>query len=298
MEYIEKLKEVSKRCGNCACMGLDPVKEFLPKRNDDELGIAEFFEDLFSAMKKANLAPAAFKPNIGYYTIYDKPYEGQFLGSLALVKTITLIKDYFGDVPIILDAKRGDIATSSLNYAKEAFDVWKSDAVTVSPYMGDDSIMPFVEGFKGKGVYLLNRTSNRGASTFQDLLTSSKDGDVVKLEPLYIRVAEQIIFYKQKRINMGAVLGATRPEELLIIAQAFKQGCSASLPLLIPGVGSQGGSAKDVCSSLKSIEYDLSVVRINSSSALTHPWKNKGAPTNYIEECVNNIANFLKECAI
>lgn len=298
MKYVEKLEETSKRCGNCACMGLDPVKEFLPKRNDEKLGIVEFFDELFNSMKKANLCPAAFKPNIGYYTIYDKPYEGKFLGSLALAETIKLIKTYFGELPIILDAKRGDIATSSLNYAKEAFDVWQADAVTVSPYMGDDSVMPFVEGYKDKGVYLLDRTSNKGAKTFQDLLVTSNIISEGHLEHLYIRVAEQIIFYKQNGFSVGAVIGATEPNELLVLAKGFKRSHPSPTPLLIPGVGSQGGSAKEVCEYLRKTEYNLGVVRINSSSALTHPWKNSCVPKDYIEKCLNNIASFLKDSSI
>ena len=304
MNYIHLLKDASTSNGNCACMGLDPVATLLPN-NEKASNIPLFFEELFVAMKKANLKPSAFKPNIGYYTIYDKPFEKDFSGSLALAKTLHLIREHFGNIPIILDAKRGDIATSSLNYAHEAFDVWKADCTTVSPYMGHDSIEPFIEGsYSEKGIYLLNRTSNKGAGDFQNLhVLPSSSGDCCpnneKTEPLYLSVSKKIAFYTKKGFSVGAVVGATSMDELKAIARFFVEEGGGKVPLLIPGVGSQGGSAKDVISALKECEYDLSLVRINSSSNLTHPWKKSGkAPQNYIDECIANIVQLIQDCRI
>ena len=297
MKYINMLQKASLNAGNCACMGLDPVSKFIPKSDLDDVGIASFFEELFSAMKKEGLRPSAFKPNIGYYTIYDKPFSSSFLGSSSLAKTLNLIKKYFEDIPIILDSKRGDIATSSLNYAKEAFDVWQASATTVSPYMGGDSIEPFISGaYKEKAIYILARTSNMGALDFQNLLLSNDDD--AKNDVLYMKVAKKIVSYAKKGQCVGAVVGAKGLTELKDIASFFTSNIKGGIPLLIPGVGSQGGSAEDVLSILKSSKYDLSLVRINSSSALTHPWKKEDVPHNYIEECLKNIRAFFTSCKI
>ena len=297
MSYINILQKASLDAGNCACMGLDPVSMFIPKNDLDETGITPFFEELFSAMQKEGLKPSAFKPNIGYYTIYDRPFSSSFSGSIALAKTLSLIKKYFKDVPIILDSKRGDIATSSLNYAKEAFEVWQVSATTVSPYMGGDSIEPFIsDSYKEKAIYILARTSNVGALDFQNLFLS-KDDDA-KNDMLYMKVAKKIVSYAKEGRCVGAVVGAKGLMELKEIASFFTSSIEGGIPLLIPGVGSQGGSAEEVISILKSSKYDLSLVRINSSSALTHPWKKKDVPYNYIEECLKNIKVFFDSCKI
>lgn len=298
MNYINILQKACFDVGNCACMGLDPVSKFIPKSNLDETGIIPFFEELFNAMQKEGLMPSAFKANIGYYTIYDKPFASSFSGSIALAGTLSLVKKYFKDIPIILDSKRGDIATSSLNYAKEAFDVWKASATTVSPYMGGDSIEPFISNsYKEKAIYILARTSNMGAVDFQNLFLY-KDEDTTKKDMLYMKVARKIVSYAKEGFFVGAVVGAKGLTELKDIASFFASNITGGIPLLIPGVGSQGGSAEEVLSILKTCKYDLSLVRINSSSALTHPWKNEKVPSNCIEECLKNIRSFFTSCKI
>ena len=157
-------------------MGLDPIFEAIPNKTGMvKDNLVNFFKELFDTMHEKNLVPAAFKPNIGYYSALDKPREKDFLGSESLAEILFLIEKYFPGIPVILDSKRGDIARSSLNYAIEAFDCWKADAVTVSPYMGSDSILPFIsEKYLDKGAYILNRTSNPGAKDFQNLKTDSE----------------------------------------------------------------------------------------------------------------------------
>ena len=240
------------------------------------------------------MVPAAFKPNIGYYSALDKPREKDFLGSESLAEILFLIEKYFPGIPVILDSKRGDIARSSLNYAIEAFDCWKADAVTVSPYMGSDSILPFIsEKYLDKGAYILNRTSNPGAKDFQNLKT---DSDNKNNSELYIEVAKKIAFYAKEFPGTGAVVGATGMEELKIISDIYAQ--AGKVPMLIPGVGSQGGDAKTVMEVLKNSGCNLALIRINSSSALTHPWKKAPVPENYLELCINNIEKLLNETAI
>lgn len=296
MNYIELLKTSAEISGNCACMGLDPCIEMLPiKKENPEQCITSFFEELFSSMKNKNLCPAAFKPNIGYYSALDKPLDGEFYGSKALASVIKMIREKFKGIPIILDSKRGDISRSSFNYAIEAFDCWHADAVTVSPYMGTDSIMPFVEkSYKVKGAYILNRTSNSGGKDFQNLkITDSLNNGN---SHLYIAVAKKISEYAKSGFCTGAVTGATGIEELKNIA-CFYAG-EKPVPLLIPGVGSQGGSASEVLSILKDANYDLSIVRINSSGGLTHPWKSSVIPENYLEICIENIEKLLQQTSL
>lgn len=123
MNWLDILKASAAEAGNIVCMGLDPVVDALPAPEKDVTArIADYFEQIFTAMKAKDLRVAAFKPNLGYYAKLDRPLEGSFAGSLALAKTIRLIREIFPGVPVILDAKRGDIATSSKNYAQEAFE--------------------------------------------------------------------------------------------------------------------------------------------------------------------------------
>lgn len=281
--YIDLLKESALSAGNNACFGIDPNFSSLP----EGVGIVDFFFEIFSEMKKRNIRVSAFKPNIGYFTRLDKPLEGDFSGSLALAEIVKALPSK----PLILDAKRGDIASSSLNYALEAFSSWNADCVTVSPYMGHDSINPFVLNFPEKGIYILNRTSNPGGKDFQNLVLENE-------EPLYMSVAHTIEKWNEEySANIGAVVGATNLKEFKDIASSFS---SHSIPLLIPGVGSQGGSAESVKSIMKEVGYPEELARINSSSLLTHPWakKKEKAPKNWKEVCINNIEQFTKECSL
>lgn len=294
MNYLGLLRTSAERAGNCACMGLDPCLEMLPRGNGNpEQRITLFFEELFSRMKTRNLCPAAFKPNIGYYSAIDRPLDGEFYGSKALASVIKMIKKNFCGIPVILDSKRGDIARSSLNYAVEAFEGWGADAVTVSPYMGTDSVMPFVEkAYTEKGAYILNRTSNSGAKDFQNLKIAAQEYSCPDFY-LYTAVAKKIAEYAGSGLCTGAVAGATGIEELRNLVH-FYSG-ETPVPLLIPGVGSQGGNAPEVLEVLNAANYDLKLVRINSSGGLTHPWKSSSVPSNCFDMCIENIEKLLNE---
>lgn len=284
MNYREKLISSAEKAGSSACMGIDPSFDALP----EGLKVDSFFLELLEAMDKRNLRPAAFKPNIGYFSRLDRPLEGSFEGSKALAAIIKALPE---DIPLILDSKRGDIASSSLNYAREAYECWKADCVTVSPYMGSDSINPFVLNFPDKGIYILLRTSNPGGKDLQN--RTMEDG-----KPLYMTVARTILKWKGEYPgSVGAVAGATNLTEFRDIAELY---ASDDVPLLIPGVGSQGGSAGDVISIMKETGYNRALARINSSSALTHPWakKKEKAPHNWKDVCLSAIEKFLGECAL
>jgi len=287
MSWLDILKASAAEAGNIVCMGLDPVMDALPcpeKNATDRIG--DYFEQVFTAMNAKGLRVAAFKPNLGYYAKLDRPLQGRFEGSLALAKTLRLIRELFPGVPVILDAKRGDIATSSKNYAQEAFETWEADCVTVSPYMGTDSVMPFA--FEGKGMYILNRTSNPGGKDLQNKLEQSG-------EPFYMTVAKAIALWHGEHDGIGAVAGATNLKEFTDISAFY---ADKDVPLLIPGVGSQGGTAPEVMDIMRQTGYPLALARINSSSGLTHPWKKGPAPADALDRVLANIEKLIKETCI
>jgi len=291
MSYIDRLIESAESVGNVTCMGLDPQLETLPGEGGTREKLNAYFDELFHRMRLEGVSPAAFKPNIGYYSALDNPREEDFSGSLALVDVLEMLETFFPGIPVILDSKRGDIARSSLNYAIEAFDRWQTDAVTVSPYMGTDSVSPF--GYEGKGVYILNRTSNPGGKIIQNIVTRNEEGE----EPLYIAVSRTIAMWAREHTGFGAVVGATNMAELKDIASYFAS-CGLAVPMLIPGVGSQGGSAPDVMEAMRSVGYDVRLSRINSSSGLTHPWKKAPAPEDWLEICLENLKKLNSETGI
>ena len=294
--YKELLQASAKQAGNCACMGLDPQWDVLPYRSGHiREDLYRFFTELLQEMVWHKLSPAAFKPNIGYYNVLDDPRSGTFEGSLALADVLGMLEEYFPNIPVILDSKRGDIARSSANYAHEAFDIWRCDAVTASPYMGTDSVAPFDEEHEGsKGIYLLNRTSNPGAKDVQGLIVVG-EVDEKELYPLYMAVAHRIGRWAETIDGIGAVVGATNLKELRELAAYHSM---RSVPLLIPGVGSQGASAGETINALQEVGYPVELARINSSSALTHPWKKAPAPANWLELCMVNSKKLLEETAL
>ncbi len=284
MGYCELLLETARKAGNCACMGIDPSFPALP----EGMTVSDYYISLFEEMDRRNLKVAAFKPNIGYFQRLDRPLDGTYDGSGALGR---IIRNLPRHSVMILDSKRGDIASSSLNYACEAYECWNADAVTVSPYMGHDSVSPFVTCYPDKGIYVLCRTSNPGGKDLQNRIMDNG-------KPLYMTVAETIEKWNREYPGtLGAVVGATNMKEFSEISE-FLQG--KSVPLLIPGVGSQGGSAEEVMKAMKESGYMRELSRINSSSALTHPWakKKEAAPRNWKEVCISAIEKFIGECSL
>lgn len=157
--------------------------------------------------------------------------QSAFYNEADLQKTVSYIKKAHLDIPVILDAKRGDIGSTNEAYVKAIFDDLGVDGVTVSPYLGGESLKPFLE--RGdKGVIVLVKTSNPGAGEFQDLQVDGK--------PLYQVVAEHVKAWN-KYNNLGVVVGATYPEELKIVRQIV-----GDMPILVPGIGTQGGDLKAV----------------------------------------------------
>ena len=276
MSYVDDLRERSKKVKSIVCMGIDPVIEKIPIKGEPRQVIEGFYLDILKEMNKRDLYPAVIKPNIAYFEQYG------FDGLNALKTIISQYKS--SGIPTLLDAKRGDIGKTSTAYAKSAYEFWDSDAVTIAPYMGSDSVEPFIEWCeKGKGVYILCRTSNKGAADLQDLKV---DG-----VPVYMKLAENIL--KWHKPGVGAVVGATYIEELEKISRFFVES-KKEVPLLIPGVGSQGGSAGEVVEVLKKTNNDILINRINSSSGINYAYM-KEDTSDYATAAVDALETLNKE---
>lgn len=297
LSYVEQLQKATSKYQSNIGFGLDPVLNALHKKFH-HLGITGFLHMLrilFSHMKKQKVFPGAFKPNFGFYEKYGHGREGDFLGLETMGQVMNLIEEEFPDMPIILDFKRGDIGKSSANYAEVGFKVWDADAVTISPYMGEDSMIPFAEycGLQpamteNRGVYILNLTSNSGAKDFEML-------DVVDGKKVYMKVSEWIRNNAGRYPGLGAVVGAPDLNELSKIAR-FNTETIDLIPLLIPGVGGQGGNANQVSNVLRDAGYDHKIVRINVSSGLTHPWGEKSpAPDDWYKVITDKLFEYNKE---
>jgi orotidine-5'-phosphate decarboxylase len=254
MNYTEKLKQSSKKFNNIVSMGLDPVIEDIPiKTGTTKEKIISFYESILNKIIQQNVYPAAVKPNYAFYAQYGID------GIEALLSVIELYKSQ--NIPVILDAKRGDIAKTALAYAKECFEFFNADAVTLAPYMGYDSIAPFIDNYPDKGFYVLNKTSNKSSKDFQDILINEN--------PLYIHVSKKIVEWHKP--GLGAVVGATYPDELKTISDIFIKS-KKEIPLLIPGIGSQGGDIREIINILKNYP-DINIHRINSSSEINYAYK-------------------------
>ncbi|MFC1940627.1 orotidine-5'-phosphate decarboxylase [Chloroflexota bacterium] len=214
MNFTEKLSGAARKNKSLLCVGLDPDPRLMP----DKTGIFEFNKVIIDAT--ADLV-CAYKLNFAFYeAMEDEGYD-------ALKRSIKYIPD---DIVVIGDAKRGDIGNTARAYAKNIFDNLNCDATTVSPYLGFDSIEPFLR-YRDKGVFILCRTSNAGASDFQSLPCEVEQNHRPLFEIVALRASQWNI-----QGNIGLVVGATYPEELRLIRQSYPD-----MPLLIPGIGAQGG---------------------------------------------------------
>ena len=223
MTFIEQLRARWKQANSLLCVGLDPDPAKFPDAFvDDADAPFSFCREIVDAT--AEFA-CAFKPQIAYFAARNG-------GEVALQRLIAHVNGNFPDIPVILDAKRGDIGSTAEHYATEAFDRFGADAVTLNPYMGRDSAAPFLQR-NDRGCIFLCHTSNSGARDFQELTVADGGGGS---EPLYQRIARTIASEWNTDGNCALVVGATFPEELKVI-----RGIVGDMPLLIPGIGAQGG---------------------------------------------------------
>lgn len=209
LKFVDKLLIAARKNDSWLCVGLDPDPELMPK-----IDVLSFNRAIVEATSDL---VCAYKPNLAFY---------EALGSVGLSILENTLKCVPGCIPVIGDAKRNDIGNTARAYAKALFSVFGFDAATVNPYLGFDSVEPFLD-YRDKGVFILCRTSNQGALDFQDLHI---DG---------LRLYE-VVAYKAREWNIhgniGLVVGATCPEELRRVRSICPE-----MPLLIPGIGVQGG---------------------------------------------------------
>ncbi len=254
MNYIDLLKNSAKKYSSIVCMGLDPVIEDIPETNGTpgEM-IFKFYENILNKHIQKNIFPGAVKPNYAFYAQYGID------GITSLQKIIKIYKS--AGIPVILDYKRGDIGKTAKAYAKEAFDFFDADSVTLSPYMGYDSIEPYIKDYPAKGYYILTKTSNSSSGEIQDIRSDNKE--------IFIHVAEMIV--KWYHPGIGSVAGATYPEQLEKISDIFINS-GKEIPFLIPGAGTQGGSIEEVVKVIKR-SSEIGIHRINASSSLNYAYK-------------------------
>jgi len=219
-DFFDRLTDEIDTKDSLVCVGLDPVPSHIP----DGVGIAEFNRRIVEATSDVAVA---YKPNSAFYE--SLTVEGKD-GWRILRETV---EEASVHAPVILDAKRGDIGHSSRRYAK-LLEI--ADSITVNPYLGTDSIRPFLEHSES-GVFVLCKTTNSGSADFQDLETGDDEDDEGK--PFYSHVAERATEWNELNGNVGLVVGATHPEEMEEV-----RGHAGDLPFLVPGIGAQGGDAE------------------------------------------------------
>jgi len=223
MTFLDMLRAAERQNGSMVCVGLDPEPARFPGAlRGDASRIFDFCAAIVEAT--ADLV-IAFKPQIAYFAAHRA--EDQLERLMAHMRQVA------PGVPVILDAKRGDIGSTAAQYAVEAFERYGADAVTLSPFMGFDSVEPYLE-YHGKGAFLLCRTSNPGGDDLQSQRLSSVPGEPL----LYEHVARLANDTWNLNGQLGLVVGATYPAEIERV-----RAIAPTLPLLIPGVGAQGGDA-------------------------------------------------------
>ncbi len=272
--FPDRLAEAVRAKGNPLCVGIDPRWESLPqllraKHNDGSLrGVARAYEEF--GLRVLDLVAAVVpvvKPQAAFFEACGPEGFSALRKILHRARELGLIT--------ILDAKRGDIASTATAYADAAFagvtidsrlhPVWDADALTVNPYLGRDAMEPFIESARrsGRGLFVLVRTSNPGAGLFQDLDCGGR--------PLYEHVAQAVGAWNRENLgecglgDVGAVVGATHPMELQRLRQLLPD-----VWFLVPGYGTQGGTASDVAGAFR--KDGLGAI-INSSRGITFPFQ-------------------------
>ena len=223
-----EMRRAQEAQGKLLCIGLDPDMEKLPstvRLGGPRDAIVAFNRAIIDATRDI---AGSYKPNSAFYESYGDA------GVVALRETVRYILDEAPDVPVILDAKRGDIGNTNDGYVRFVFDYLAADAITVHPYMGRESLEPFLERGE-KGIFVLCKTSNRGAGEFQDLAVPDASASSGESE-LYQVVARSVASEWNTKGNCGLVVGATYPEELRAV-----RAIAPELPILIPGIGAQNG---------------------------------------------------------
>ena len=260
--FSDRLAAAVRRTRTPLCVGIDPRVESLPASLRPKTREPEAVADAFLTFGKRVIdlvgeSVPVVKPQSAFFEAAGAP------GFAALAELLTYARSR--GVMTILDAKRGDIATTAQAYAQSAFEVLRADSLTVNPYLGRDAVEPFIAVARkqGCGLFVLVRTSNPGSNLFQGLVSDGK--------PLYVHVAEAVALWNVENVgewglgDVGAVVGATHPRELAELRAMLPQ-----VWFLIPGYGAQGGTAKDVALGYRP---DGLGALVNSSRGITFPFQ-------------------------
>lgn len=257
MNFMTELAAAVERNRSFVCVGLDPAFAKLPEKF--QRAKKPFFEFNKSIIDATADLVCCYKPQAAYYAGDGRDDE--------LQSTIEYIHANYPGIPVILDVKRGDIGSTAEQYAREAFERYQADAVTVNPYMGFDAVKPFLD-YADKGVIILCRTSNPHSGDLQNLVSDGK--------PLYIHVAELVRDRWNYNSNAALVVGATYPEEL----RRLRELCP-EMPFLVPGVGAQGG---DVQAVVTNGAVGNALLMINSSRGIIYAPSPREAATKLRDE--------------
>ena len=241
--FVDRIRQSCRSSRSLLCVGLDPDPDMMP--------VSDVFEFNRGIVDATAGVASAYKPNLAFYEALGTA------GMKALEDTIAHIRKNAEDAIIIGDAKRGDIGPSARAYAKAMFDVWGFDAITVNAWGGADSVEPFLED-ETRGVFVWCRGSNPGSTDFQDMET----GPINKAIPLYQRMALACSEWNTLG-NIGLVVGATAPEQLATVRELCPE-----MPLLVPGVGAQGGDLEAAVRAGVDTEGRLAL--INSSRGIIY----------------------------
>ncbi len=225
LTFVDMLRKRWREDETLLCVGLDPDPARFPAHLHGDDAIFDFCRAIVDATHDL---VCAFKPQIAYFAAHRAEDQLEAL--------IAHIHERYPDVPVILDAKRGDMGATSEQYAREVFERYRGDAVTLQPYQGYDAIAPYLS-YAGKGAIILCRTSNASGDELQSLrVTSSGRDPSTREEPLYLHVARLVAERWNTNGQCGLVVGATYPKELAEVRAAVGE-----MPILVPGIGAQGG---------------------------------------------------------
>jgi orotidine-5'-phosphate decarboxylase len=258
---LDKWLRLKKQVGHCLCVGLDPDSSKLPAGyTADVSGMTHFLKDIIDVTVDNCIA---YKPNISFF-------EGYGLDGLHCLEEI--IQHIDSRVPVILDAKRGDIGNTSRMQARFLFDYFNADASTLHPYMGFDSLQPFFD-YTDKYHFVLALTSNPGASDFESLTLQSG-------KTVYEHVLSTLSTWNASYHNIGAVVGATQSQ------MADCRAIDDNLVFLIPGVGAQGGSYQEA---LKNGQNNEGLALINASRSILYGAAHKSELREKVKQAIQSI---------
>jgi orotidine-5'-phosphate decarboxylase len=271
MSAAGELRKIQEKNKSMLCIGLDLDRKKVP--SNYAASIKGLYDFALRIIEATSDIVCAYKPNMAFFE--DLGPEG-----LSLLEKIG--RKIPEGIPIIIDGKRGDIGNTAAHYASAMFERYNATWVTVNPYMGYDSIRPFLE-FKDKGAFVLCLTSNPGSRDFQFLHVLNK--------PVYMYVAEKVAYWDKEQ-NLGLVVGATHPEQLADIRKV-----SGDMPILIPGVGAQGGSLEQAVRAGTDNFKKMALINVSRTVLYASPEEDFDKAARAEVEKLNSIINSLLAAA-